>query len=295
MGIRYGRRPADSESVEWSFVSHCDCDGIGGFARLLRKSGAELAILPTTNYPNRGIIRPLWNRLHKRPRTEKIAMRDDWALSKRSKAGPSEAVAWHLFTEDKAKQIRQSCQQRQVTVNSFLLKQLDQAIRPDIKKPKAGIPWMVPVNLRGDIECADDTENHVSYIEALVLEDDSPEDIQRQIHHCLANGEHRANYLIFSIGKLLSHQTKINWIAKTRNHPRGNIGAFSNLGVWDSKKMIKTADSWFFCPPVGKGQLLGAGCVTFQNRLSLTIQAHASLSDQPEIAKIWMERWISAI
>jgi hypothetical protein len=295
MGIRYGRKSTLSEEVEWSFVSHCDCDGIGGFAQLLRKSGAVLQILPETHHPDLGIIRPLWNLWRKTPRTGKIATREDWALSKRHGTGPSQAVAWHLFTEAETEQIRQSCRRKKVTVNSFLLKQLDQAVRSDIKKPAAAIPWMIPVNLRGDVKHDDDTENHVSCVEPLIAAEDSPEDIQRQIRHCLARGEHRANYLALCIGKFLSHQTKMRWITKTRNKPKGNIGAFSNLGVWDAEKTIETTDSWFFCPPVCKGQLLGAGCVTFQNRLSLTIQAHPNLSDQPEIAKTWMARWVGTV
>ncbi len=61
MGIRYGRKPANTEEVDWSFISHCDCDGIGGFAKLLRKQGANLQTLPETKYPNHRIIQPLWN------------------------------------------------------------------------------------------------------------------------------------------------------------------------------------------------------------------------------------------
>ena len=295
IGIRYGRKSTHSEEVEWGFISHCDCDGIGGFARILRKSDAEIQNLPETNHPNRKIIVPLWSLCRKNPRTSTVAMREDWALSKQHGTGPSRAVAWHLFTEEETDQIRQNCRRKKVTVNSFLLKQLDQAVRPDIKKPAAAIPWMIPVNLRGDIKYADDTENHVSCIEPLIAAEDSTENIQHKIRLRLARGEHRANYLVFCLGKFLTHQMKVKWVTKTRNKPKGNIGAFSNLGVWDSGKNIETTDSWFFCPPVCKGQLLGAGCVTFQNRLSLTIQAHPNLSDQPQIAKTWMERWVSAI
>ena len=298
MGIRYGRKPEHSETIDWSFISHGDCDGIGGFARLLRKSGADLQTLPKTNYPNRRIIQPLWNRWRKKSRTDKVARREDWALSTKrtqQETGPSPIVAWHLFDETETRQIRQNCRQRNVTVNSFLLKQLDQAVRSDINKPDAVIPWMIPVNLRGDIKYDDDTENHVSCIDALIAADDSTEAIQHQIHQCLKRGEHRANYLILCMGKFLSHQAKIRWITKTRKKPHGNIGAFSNLGVWDPESAINTSDSWFFCPPVCSGQLLGAGCVTFQNRLSLTIQTHPSLSEKPEIAKDWMTRWVNAI
>lgn len=292
MGIRYGRKRVDSDEIEWLFISHCDCDGIGGFAQLLRKSGAKLPPLPKTNYPNNKFIQPLWKRWRKSKYIDGIAVREDWMLSKQQGTGPSCAVAWHLFTEEETAKIQYKCRQQKITVNSFLLKQLDQAVRPDIKNPRAKIPWMIPVNLRGDISYDDDTENHVSCIEPLVAANDLSEDIQRKIRNCLNFGEHRANYLILCLGKFLSQEMKIRVIKKNRSKPKGNIGAFSNLGVWDSEKSIESDSSWFFCPPVCKGQLLGAGCVTFQNRLSLTIQAHSSLSDRPNIARTWIKRWM---
>lgn len=297
MGIRYGRKPNASNEVEWSFVSHIECDGIGGFARLLRQNGAELSKLPETRHPNRHIIKPLWNLMFQKSPSAEHATREDWTLTETDGkiASPSKAVEWHLFTEEETAQIRQKCRQMKTTVNSYLLKHLDQAVRPNIKRPNLAITWMIPVNLRGDIQYADDTENHVSAIETVISTNDSVEEVQQQIRHRLALGEHRVNRLILKVGGFLPHRAKKHFITKSRNKPEGNIGAFSNLGVWDSEKAIESNDAWFFCPPVCNGQLLGAGCVTFQNRLSLTLQAHSSLSEQPELAKAWMERWIAAI
>ena len=297
MGIRYGRKSDASGKVEWSFVSHIECDGIGGFGRLLRQNGAELIELPETRHPNRKIIKPLWNLMRQSAPSAERATREDWNLGETEEAIASEskAVAWHLFTEEETEQIRQKCRQMKVTVNSYLLKYLDQAVRVDIKNPDLAIAWMIPVNLRGDIRYADDTENHVSCVEPVISDVNSVEDIQRQIIHRLARGEHRAYHLILKIGALLTQKAKMHYITKSRKKSGGNIGAFSNLGVWDSEKTIESNDAWFFCPPVCKGQLLGAGCVTFKNRLSLTLQAHSDLSDQPERAKTWMKRWVAAI
>ena len=154
---------------------------------------------------------------------------------------------------------------------------------------------MIPVNLRGDINHEDDTENHVSCVDVRIAPDDSAEAVQKQILRCLERGEHRANHPFLGLGKFLSHAAKVKYLNKDRTKADGNIGAFSNLGVWDSEKKIKTDDSWLFCPPVVAGQLLGAGCVTFQKRLGLTIQRHPYLSSSPEIATCWMMRWVNAI
>ncbi|MEJ6636106.1 MAG: hypothetical protein QNL77_10355 [Akkermansiaceae bacterium] len=295
MGIRYGRIARDSTEVDWSFVSHCDCDGIGGFARLLRNTGADLPSLPKTKNPNTGTFLPLWRMWRESRKQDLASTRPDWTLSSNSQKGPSKALAWHLFTEAETENIRQASRSQNVTVNSLLLKHLDKAIRPDLRNSNASIPWMIPVNLRGQVQHSDDTENHVSWVEPKISPHDSPADIHHQVRHRLNRGEHRANYLTLGLGKFLSHRAKIKLITKDRTKPTRNIGAFSNLGVWDSEKSIDTTDSWLFCPPVAGGQLLGAGCVTFQNCLSLTIQAHPSLNNQPEIAQTWMTRWSQAI
>lgn len=292
MGIRFGRLRQGSQEVEWSYVSHCECDGIGAFARLLREDGATLNTLPYSSAPSRAIIAPLLNLWRNRQIPDDCANRSDWHFDKHAHQGPSKAVAWHLFSEAETTSIVRHCRRLQVSVNSFLLKQLDQAVRPDIRRPDARIPWMVPVNLRGDFHLADDTENHVSCVDVLIAANDSPQDVHQQIHQRLQRGEHRANYLLLGIGKLLSLGLKVKLLSRNRTRPNGNIGAFSNLGVWDSEKKLSTDDSWLFCPPVVDGQLLGAGCLTFQNRLALTLQAHPWQSHKPEIAALWMERWV---
>jgi hypothetical protein len=77
-----------------------------------------------------------------------------------------------------------------------------------------------------------------------------------------------------------------------------NLGSFSNLGDWDSEKTFAQADcagAWLFAPPVLRCQLVGAGCVTFQNRLTLTIQAHPDLTTSPSVPKAWLQNWVKEI
>ncbi|MGJ8644230.1 MAG: hypothetical protein ACSHX9_12545 [Luteolibacter sp.] len=295
MGIRYGRLPEGTDEVEWLFVSHGECDGIGGFARLLRERGADVGALPETGHSDRRVMLPLWNLLRRKRPVGKVARRADWVPAAGVSGGVSKAVAWKLFSEEETEGIRQRCRREGVTVNSFLLKQLDLAVRPDIREPDAALTWMIPVNLRGDVTHEDDTENHVSSVDVYVSPDDSAHEIQSGIRESLERGEHRANHLILCMGKYLSHGIKVRCVEKSRDLQEGSIGAFSNLGVWNSEKEIEAGDAWFFCPPVCQGQLLGAGCVTFQNRLSLMIQGHSCLSDHPEIVEGWMERWYSSL
>ena len=134
MGIRYGVVLQGSDTVEWHYVSHCDCDGIGGFARLLREHGAEVRELPKTKTPCRGVIGPLWRLWRDSRKDVELANRSDWRQSDSKNTSRSDAVAWHLFTEEQTQDIREKCRRNKVTVNSLLLKHLDQAVRPEIRR-----------------------------------------------------------------------------------------------------------------------------------------------------------------
>ena len=77
-----------------------------------------------------------------------------------------------------------------------------------------------------------------------------------------------------------------------------NLGSFSNLGDWDPEKAISQSEcegTWLFAPPVLRCQLVGAGCVTFQNRLSLTIQAHPDLTNDSSVPEAWIQNWVKEI
>ena len=284
MGIRYGR--ISKGEVQWFDVSHCECDGIGGFARILRKRGAKIPKLPETKHPCHGIFLPLWRLLRNRDNNGS-AMRSDWLPATPTKTNAVENIAWHLFTKDETQAILERCREQQVTLNSHLLHCLDQSIRPEIRSPERKIPWVVPVNLRGDIRYADDTQNHVSCVEVHIKSNDTTQTIHHQILQRLERGEHRANFLLLTLGGILSHQAKVNFLTKDRAKPAGNIGSFSNLGVWNIDETIADEDGWIFCPPVVTGQRLGAGCVTFNGRLSIATQGNSPTER--------MRRWVENI
>jgi NRPS condensation-like uncharacterized protein len=294
--IRFGKKSPTAERPQWLGISHIECDGLGAFSKLLRESGAKNIVIPQSNYPNSKVFSPLFNAIRSQ-KIHPIATKNDWKIdpdeSQIQEAQPdhvhsSQPISSHLFSEAETEQIVQYCRRRKVTVNSHLLKLLDQSVRPDIKRQNFTVSWLIPVNIRGSISCKIDTENQVSCLTAHVSADDTIENIQQKISHQLRQGEHRTNYLILAFSRFLPLKIKAAILSQYRKSSKGSIGGFSNLGVWDSEKSIETNDSWFFCPPVVTGQLLAAGCLTFQNRLSLTIQTHHHLPSYPHK---WIDIW----
>jgi hypothetical protein len=300
IGIRFGRILPGASDPEWTFLRHTDFDGIGGLAELLRRRGAAIGRLPQIKYPLRSsrllLLRTLPRYLSPRQQVAWGPMERGPAPS--NGAGPPSAVAWHLFDEDATTRIRRVCRKSWVTVNSFLLKHLTKAIRPFLADQSSVVPWMIPVNLRGKVNRGRDTANHTSYIGVRVRSYETLHDVHRNIYAALASGEHWANWQVYHLGRFLTADMRRYVAGSKWAFSQWNLGAFSNLGDWDPEKRITQTDcvgGWLFCPPVLRAQTLGAGCVTFQNRLGLTVQAHPSLTNDPAVVNTWVHDWVKEI
>jgi len=79
-------------------------------------------------------------------------------------------------------------------------------------------------------------------------------------------------------------------IRTSRAKPAGNIGSFSNLGVWNPEHPSSADDGWVFCPPVVSGQLLAAGCITFNGRLGLATHGLPAKVSPAERMAEWVRR-----
>ena len=300
IGIRFGHLPPGGTEPEWTFLRHTDFDGIGGLAEILRQKGAKLGRLPQIRFPAEpspfSLLKMAPKFLLPRQRVKWLPLEQGTPISNR--AQPPSAVVWHIFDEPTTMQMRRVCRRAGVTVNSFLLKHLTKAIRPFLEDQSSMVPWMVPVNLRGKLSGDRDTENLSSYISVKVQTYETPNDIHQSIYAALARKEHWANWYSYQTGRLMTDRMRKYLIVKEWAMSQWNLGSFSNLGSWDTEKEITLpacAGDWLFCPPVLRCQLVGAGCVTFQNRLSLMIQAHPELTTSPTVPRTWMQNLVKEI
>jgi len=298
IGIRFGHLPPGATEPEWTFLRHTEFDGIGGLAHILRQKGATLGRLPQIRYPAAPSVLSL---LKLTPKLLVPRQRVRWlplGAAKTSGPQPPVAVAWHVFDELATLQMRRVCRMAGVTVNSFLLKHLTKGLRPYLEDQSSSVPWMIPVNLRGKLTRDRDTANFSSYIGVKVRSYETPHDVHRNIYAALGRREHWANWYACYTSRLMTQGMRKFLIAREWATSQWNLGSFSNLGDWDAEKEITQSEclgDWLFAPPVLRCQLIGAGCVTFQNRLTLVIQAHPDLTTNPAIAKAWVQNWVKEI
>ncbi len=301
IGIRFGRLAPGSDEPEWIFLRHTEVDGIGGLAEILRQRGAEVDDLLQIKHPARPSWLPLLKAL---PKYLKPRRRLRWATldginGNHSHANqPPPAVAWHVFDDTVTTHIRRACRKAGVTVNSFLLKHLTKAIRPSLQDQSSVVPWMMPVNLRGKVRRGRDTANHSSYVGVKVRSYETIHDVHQNIYSALGRGEHWANWHAYHLGRFLTSGIKKALISRGLATAEWHLGGFSNLGDWDPERKISQLDcqgTWLFCPPVLRCQVVGAGVVTFQNQLSLTIQVHPDITTDPAVPQGWVSLWVKEI
>jgi NRPS condensation-like uncharacterized protein len=300
IGIRFGRIAPGKNDPEWIFLRHTEFDGIGGLAEILRRRGATLGRLPQVRHPATPSVWPLLKMMPKflqpRHRVKWMPLHRDAELGDNPQ--PSPAVAWHVFDEQLTMQVRRVCRKAGVTVNSFLLKHLTKAIRPYLEDQSSMVPWMIPVNMRGKVVRNRDTANFSSCIGVKVQSYETPHDIHRNIYATLGRKEHWANWYAYQTGRFMTHGLRKFLIARELAMSQWNLGSFSNLGNWDPEKEITQTEclgNWLFCPPVLRSQMIGSGCITFQNRLSLVIQAHPKLTTSAAVTKAWVQNWVKEI
>jgi len=300
VGIRFGRVSPSGGAPEWMFLSHAEYDGIGGLAHLLRERGASVGELPKITHPGRlswwPFIRFLPTMLGSRRSLEWRQLKTVGTAG--AIGNTPAAVAFHVFDEDTTAQIRRAARSAGVSVNSFLMKYLDRSIRPALANPALAIPWMIPVNLRGIVTQPDDTGNHSSYVGIRIFASEGVQDVHRRIYKAIRRREHIATWKGFDATRLTSVSIKKRLIRSNRATSQWAVGGFSNLGEWDPEKKITAPaclGDWLFAPPVLRFQAIGAGCITFQGRLSLTLQIHPELTTSTEVATEWMRSWVREI
>lgn len=300
IGIRFGHVAPGTDEPEWIFLRHAETDGIGGFAKILRKRGATLERLPQMKYPADAApfaalnLLPKFLTPHERVKWRSLPGGTATSTAKE----PPQAVAWHVFDEAKTLNVRRLCRRAGVTVNSFLVKHLTKAIRPFLEDESSTVPWMIPVNMRGKVTMPRDVDNHSSYVGIKVRSYETVHDIHRKIYAALGKGEHWSNWQVYKTARITTNGIRKFLIAKELAMSQWNLGGFSNLGDWDAECKIANPGclgDWLFCPPVLRCQLVGAGCVTFQNRLTLMIQAHPELTTNSEVTSAWVQNWVREI
>jgi hypothetical protein len=284
--------PTEAE-VSWHELPHDQYDGVSGLAALLAKQGLSAAALPVLREGRPSFLRRARGVLsvlrYLGIRRQKWTIEYDWERP-RVLLPPGERVAWSLFDVEQTAAMLQAAKTAGVTVNSYLLAHLDAAVRGTWVPADAGRRWMLPVNLRGAVVRPAESPPHMSFLTVDVSDTPTAKVVQTQIDGYLRKGQHWGMWALLQLGRLLGEEGMRKDIRKRERMGHGATGMFSNLGVWN----IAGGGSWIFCPAITRVYPIGAGCITVNGRMALTLQLHDALDGSLDKARTTLDAWVQS-
>jgi len=292
--IHFGHVDAPGGPPVWTPVSHQRFDGVGGFVKLLRETGHTVDAMPELKderTPRLFRVVHAWARyLFRRRPTYR------WApLPASTVEGAPPAMATHVFDEDATRAVAASAKSLGITVNTLLLDRLTRVIRRTILGRPRSVSWMIPINMRGGVKLADEMTNHSSFLEISVVEGEAATALQQRVRQAVADHQHWAFWYSFQAGRYFGMVGRRLFMKASIFGRSHWVGSFSNLGVWNPVAEGAHPYAWFFCPPPVPSQPFGVGCVTYQGRLSLTLQAHSSIAADASVAARWLREIVEEI
>ena len=291
ISIVYGQKTAPSPHAEprWFELPHDEFDGIGGLATLLRRQGYAVGALPVLwgdRFSFARALRGLYATLPTLRLRRRQWRRFDGARPVR-RVSVTERLAWRLFTEEETKQIASAAKAAGVTVNTYLLFHLDAAVVSALAPPTSDRRWMIPVNLRGAVIRRVEAAPHMSFLAVDLDNGSSLSALQARISRLKDRGYHWGAWLALNAGRLIGREALRRDVRNKERNNHGWTGIFSNLGVWQ----VPGSGPWIFCPAISRVYPIGAGCITLNGRMALTIQLHEAFGTDLRTSYNLLDEW----
>jgi len=294
ISIVYGRKPMASDKAEptWFELPHDQYDGMSGLAAVLRRLGCRIERLPVLQgdrFTFLRALRGLYAALPLLGNKQRHWQRFDGTRNAEF-APVGERMAWDLFTEGETREIVLEARAAGVTVNTYLLFHLDAVIGAGLTRPDTCRLWMIPVNLRGAVRRDREAAPHMSFWAVDLDPNVSLAGLQAQISRLKQRAYHWGTWILLHAGALLGIEGMRRDIRRREKKNHGWTGIFSNLGVWE----VPDAGHWIFGPAISRVHPVGAGCITMNGRMALTLQLHAAFGAGSPTAQALLRDWKNA-
>lgn len=272
----------------WVELPHHSFDGLGGLAHALAaQSGAELELpqLPGP-YPGPLLRWAAALRLLFRRAPPLLAWRHE-------RHGPvlqeRPVAAWELLTISETDELRERARREQVSMNALFLHALTQALEPLLKAGAGNIEWVVPVNMRGLEPDLAPTDNQAATLDVYFRRSAPAALIDTKIRAELLRNAHFGVWqLLRALGTMGPRLVRAlaRRELKLRKH-----GSFSNLGNLQSSLRSSEPQWWMAFNPVQRTRPIGAACLTYHGRLSLTLNVHPVLGLDGGAVQCLVSEW----
>lgn len=295
VNIKFGhiQDSTQQEKPQWQLLSHKEFDGIGGLIYLLHQSGypekIQIPLLRQDDRPN--FLKKLVALYHALrsplPATPLISSNAATPVT-----NPNNLITWKIFSHEETLQIQQTAAAMDISLNTFLLYHLNQAVLAFFESPSNQVSWRIPVNLRGAVRPIAPTANQWGFIQVIYEKTTTPQELQHLIKDALQHHGHWGTWLLCNLLGSLSAQFLQNAIKKDIEKGFFLTGVFSNLGDW-SQSNQNPHEAWVIGVPVTKCVPVGGVALIWAEKLALTLQLHHSLCQDTQILAAMMADWIN--
>lgn len=275
-------------------VPHTEYDGINGFVEMLKRDGLfDLKCLPPfPERPRRGFFLRWLNSFMQyfRVLAQFGAKSRSW---KTSKPNNGYSVSGKLLTADETSDIKSNAKKKGVSTNTALLHALNVTILPYLDLSQLALPnaWIIPVMLYETAAQTEEKGSLTSIMEVNIHENDSLENLQRQIREEIAAEAYMGTWLAAILNSFLPDSLNRS-ILKSTVAKKMRVGTFSNLGRWQSVRPSPGTSGWSVTPPVHPGQPFGVGLIEYGGRLGVALKTDPTLGlSEAEGSKI-LDQWV---
>jgi hypothetical protein len=293
--IRVGRYLAGTAEPEWFFLPHQRYDGLGALARVQAQAFGQALELPRSSESAPGRL-ARWVaalRCVFRRRPELLEWRDvnaSWRPDPSSRSSPTSA-AWIAFTDVETSLVRKQARERGLSMNAWLLWALARSGLPLLLPGRGKLEWLVPLNLRGAVESRRETANTAATLDVAFAPEASADDVHAALREQI---EHRAHFGAWQLVQALRWfgGSFLEKLAR-RELAIPKHGCFSNLGALGPRAApARGPEEWWMAfNTVFRSRPVGAACLTWGGRLTLTLQLHPALTADGERARRWLDEW----
>jgi hypothetical protein len=178
-----------------------------------------------------------------------------------------------------------------------MLAGLTAAIRPLLAEGPGVVNWVVPVNMRGVEADLAPTDNQAATLDVSFPAAATARMVDAELR------EKRRRNMHWGVWQLLkwlgwAGPRVVRFVARQELGVRKH-GSFSNMGNVqlgrDAAEPSREPEWWMALNPVQRPRPLGAACLSYNGRLSLTLQIHPVLGLDQAAAQRVMDAWVRAL
>ena len=291
----FGRTDCTTEHVDWFIRSHARSDGISAFVDLTKKiDNMNIGELPSMKeIPTPSLVKRFFLLIKYLKESKTTSY--NWKKFFPHEKGDTSALSYFFYSKEETKKIITHCRAKNISITSFLLYHLNSCVNEIFLNDQFEVVWLLPVNFRQKGIKNNSSANHTSSLSVRIRKTYSENQLHDKIHDMLKEGVQWGAWIYSNIPKYIG----LNAMRFIYKHLyKGHyLGLFSNIGNWPPENTSNNHDNILYLggAPGTSLSLINAVCISWNERLNMTLQIHPKISKEESDTCKLMYSWIKRV